>query len=1145
MPLMDNGEALLAGGIGWAERDARKIGVELRAREEAQRMKLEEHEASLLTGISGSWRFETGTGVAVTEALDMQQEVDPLFNLDQAIIDDTPTFNPSDDELEVLRKARNQVHYNTLKSRIEDKREFQLNAADMGLLPSMGLQLVAELGNVPNYFTFGLSSLNKVGMIKRFLLSGAVTGAANMAEEAYIDHVYHDRTASDYAVAGALGMGLGWLGTLGGKDPKIATHMDEIGSGFADVHIRNSVDEAIGADKSNFDGSTVGAAQVKDVYETFDPDNPNRPKTPWMNEDADVVQRTYQAILNGDIPQAKKMMHEHFGLASMGQSLHSSDNPITRFMADALLEFPEGSGFKRHTAALQSDLDFQYFSTGYMKGYIDFKREWMKLAEAKGITDSFDEAASLWVSGSNKILGMDVDMAKILDDFEKHYVKWNDWTYNRMRESGVEEAKDIDYDPNHLYRGWDGKRVHHLRNQYGDEAMIETFVGAIREGKVFREAQEAANKAFEKEAKELHKAHMDEIQSMEADLKKMQDDLAKMPNSLSKEGMTLAAKIDRFAKKIEEMRKKSPDPEYKGPDLDLEIRRIAEAMYHRFLRRATVSTADANLLSTANRGLLNDILDDLNLKDADRRHINAVLESMGKDRRANPLKHKVAMDIGYQHPSGLKIMDMMHTDLGSAYASKQRYWLGRAAAAKRGFVSEDAFHAAIEELKKHGSDRGMDPKDIKADVARLEAGWKLIHGIPVENMDAFGNTAMRVVRKLAQTSMLGKLGITQLGETGRVMAASGITNIIEGIPFIRDCIMDLKDGRLDTAMLKDFEDAFLGRIGDEHYMQHPDFRVDDFGHAITDAEKTLDRAAYWLSAASGWRVVYTQQKRMLMNHLGHRFYDWFANETITKAQLDDLGVPIHQTERIRDAMLKHAEFDDDNILKTLNLDKWDPDIRETIGLMLHRKSHNAIQGILAGETPLWLNTGLGKFLGQFKSFSIASLGKQTIHDWKMYKEGDKEVAVAFQFMLASAAMAQIARIGFNAAVLPADKRAEYLDSALEPRNLAFKLLQYHGQTGPMVDMIDMLASTVTPDSWGRVTGTEYRQRNVWNRVPGLNYIDKAARGVKGVGKILNPYEDMSRSDWNAIVGTMPLSSWYGFHALNKRIIEPTLFYKER
>lgn len=1156
MALMANPAEKLASNTVFNPGELRKQTQELRAVQEQRRLDLEKHQASVWTGVSGAWRFETGTGVAATQikdAMDDQTQLrfgDPDFNLQESLQVDSVEFPKENTaEQEVLGEARNLYHYELLKGRLRDKREFRFNAEDMGLPATMALQVVAEFANVPNYLTFGLSNLAKAKKLKRFVVAGLVTGTANVAEEAYINSVLKDRTATDYVVAGAMGMGLGWLGTLGGKDPGVAAHIDEVGSAFRARHIDEAAQEIKegmpgtaprkapdGSEQVPFGENTAGSASMPGIKETLDPVHGPGLKTPMADPDSPVMQAAYRKMLDGDLPQAEKLWHEKYGLASMGQSTHSSENPVTRFMGGELLEFAEGSGFKGSTAALESSKDFMYFSNGYMKGYVDFKTEFNTLAESLGLTQSFDEAASLWVSGSKSIESTDLNLAKLMDAYEQHYIKWNDWTYKRMKDSGVDIAEDLDYDSKHLFHSWDGKAVHAMRNKYDSETVIETFMGAIENGKRFGEAQKEATKAFETD---VLKVHADEIAVLQKELDDLKAKAAGMDNTVSPKGLRAARDVETKLRELDA--KKANTPVYKAPDTKVEVRSIAQAFHNRFIRRATVNTADANLFSAANRGLLKDAISDVPMDTAHRQHINAVIESMGKDQKANPLKHKTSMDLGYTHPKGLRLQDMMHTDLGSAYASKQRYWLGRSAGARHGFPSEEAFMEGIDQVKNHGSDRKMSAEDITADVARLEAGWKLIKGEPVEQMDRAGDVAMRVIRKLVQTSMLGKLGITQAGETGRVMAASGVTNIMEGIPFIKNMITDLKNGNLDTPMLEEFERLLIGKIGNEHYMDHPDFRVDDFGHAISKAEKNLDKANYWLSAASGWRIVYQQQKRILMDHLGHRFYDWFANGKMTKAQMDDLGVPYHQIDAIKASMLEHAKFKEDGTLESLGLDSWDPDLRETIALMLHRKSANAIQEILAGETPLWMNQGLGKFLGQFKTFSVAALAKQTVHDWRMHKEGDKEAALAFQFMLASATAAQIARVGFNAAMQPAETRADYLNSKLHPGAIAKDILMYHGQTGPLLDVTDLLASTVMPDSWGKLTGSQFRQRDLLNRIPGISYMNRAAKGVGGVGAALNPYDEMSKSEWNAIVGTMPLSSWYGFHALNKKVLTPMLF----
>ena len=136
--------------------------------------------------------------------------------------------------------------------------------------------------------------------------------------------MYKDRTATDYITAGAMGFGLGWLGTVGNSG-KLAKHIDDVGNEFANIHLKNQVDEKYaefkgdvpadtmnnllnkwellkskvrvatktgkGADKTLNEQvkdieaeinrfSTVGAQQIESVFKTFDPNFDPKKITP-------------------------------------------------------------------------------------------------------------------------------------------------------------------------------------------------------------------------------------------------------------------------------------------------------------------------------------------------------------------------------------------------------------------------------------------------------------------------------------------------------------------------------------------------------------------------------------------------------------------------------------------------------------------------------------------------------------------------------------------------------------------------------------------------------------------------------------------------------------------------------------------------
>ena len=1180
MGIIEATEIDLQGDLGWNLEDLRADGVKLREKEEAKRRALEEHSASIFTGVTGSWRFETGTGVAVTAATDaIRYKEDETFNIQEALQEDIEEFPPhSEWEQDVLKSAKSREHYDVLKQRVTDKREFLYNMEDLGMLPSMGLQLVAEFANIPNYFTFGLGALSKVNKLKRFVVAGTVTGTANVAEEKFISTMYNDRTATDYIAAGALGFGLGWLGTTGGS-AKRALEMDRVGDDFANAHLKNQVDEKYAEFKGDTSAdtmrnllgnyellkskvrvagkigkgvidkvlskelkeaeealksfSTVGAQQIDSVFKTFDPKFDPEHITPRMDADNITVHSAFVAFLDGQIPKAEKLPHEKLGLTSMAQSMHSSENPITRYMAGELFEHPEGVGrWNKHTAALEADLDFQVFTAHYAPEFIRLKGAWKVLAEQEGLTKSFDDEAMSWIESAGEGRKADTPMDEILSEFHTLYKDVNEATHKIMKDSGVMEAQG-DLDINHLTRSWDGEKFHTMRSKYGDATCVEAIQESILHGNGFKEEHAKAKAEYDTK-----------IKNIEDELKTAKENVD--PKDVSEKGLRKAAQVERIQKRLDAAKAKGDLPDVKPVAL-----RMAQALYNRFLNRASQSHGDANLMSSSNKGLMIDALNDElaagKLDQAGYDHIKYILDTAGKDHKANPMKHQMGMLLGHTHKSGLRIMDFMNNDLGSAYASKTRYWLGRSAVARHGFESEEAFQGAIKQMSNHASDRGMDtPAALKAhadDKARLEAGWKMIMGQPVEDMTTFGNTAMRVVRKAMATASLGKLGFVQSGETGRAFAAVGITRAIDTIPALKNLIMHAKDGRLDTALLKDIEDYALGKIGDDHYMNHPDFRADDFGHKVSKAEQQLDRMSFWMSKASGWHAVHTTQKKFLMNGLSQKWYRELLNDTMKDTQLKDLGVPIEHLPGFKKMMQDHAKLAEDGSVYNLHIGDWEPELRRSFALMLHRKSANAIQDIIVGETPLWINKGIGKFLGQFRTFSIAALGKQTVHDYRMFKEGDKEAALAFQFMMMTSTMAVVARMGFDAMVLPEKERKRYLKNNMTVRGITKRMLNYHGQASPLVDAAELLGSTFMPNTWGNITGNSmYRNgRGLTGKVPGLSYLNKAHKGIGGIAKAVLPGEQMSKSDWNAFVGVLPLNSWYGFHALNKRIVTPALF----
>ena len=207
-------------------------------------------------------------------------------------------------------------------------------------------------------------------------------------------------------------------------------------------------------------------------------------------------------------------------------------------------------------------------------------------------------------------------------------------------------------------------------------------------------------------------------------------------------------------------------------------------------------------------------------------------------------------------------------------------------------------------------------------------------------------------------------------------------------------------------------------------------------------------------------------------------------------------------------------------------------------MMLHRKCDNAIQMINIGETPMWLNTSMGKFLGQFRTFTIGALGKQTTRDYHMLREGDTEVALAMVYSTATSAMANAARIGFVAATLQGKEREEYLKKSIgNPLALVNQIASYNGVLSAPMDAINLTGDVILGDTWKNVAGSRLQTRGgLVEMVPGVSYINRAFKGIKAIPQAAFTDKEYSKADYRSLYSTLPFSSNYAFEGLNNYLM---------
>lgn len=1049
---------------------------------------LEDHDASILGAAWGSWRFNTGFGALGESLLDQQiaGPEDPEFNFQDNLEIAAKTLPQiTGNEYQYLKTAKNRKHFNMLTENLSDKRAFEFNNQALGVPLSIAAGLFAELGNPINYVpALQFAGLRKVSAIK----VGLAQGALNVAEEKLISEVGpQERTYTDYLMAYTFGAGMGAGTTLLSRSiirPDELTRMP--GQWYCDTPactldtidtldrvVNGRVQDKTLMDKDiqkNGEYPTREYIKASEKDQTvYVKDNPDK----FVDTDEPVKLSTedqvHIAADNRVIDQEAKLPQGYIGLESMAHSLLSSKNKLTRYVANEVLEHGEKSGFKQQTAALEADQLVDSIMAPYAKSKVTLQGAWAKEAKDLGYTaEDFNVAATNFIDGNKQFLPNSTkEMNEIMAEFTELYKNTNGRINKEARESGVEEFIGSEHlDDLHLYRSYDLEAFHRLTTKYSDKGK------AVKN--TLEEAVRRGNYA-------------------------------------------------EFSKKI--------DTE---ANIDAEIKAIAEAIYNRMLKRATVNTADANLLSSGNQRLLKDALADVTMSAADRKHIMHVLETQGRDVKANPMAQQIKMDLSTE-VGDIKISDLLHTNLDANFLQKAKYWLGRSALARKGdhFASERSIQETLDAVKKESTNAGQTLDEIKADSARLDAGIRMVLGQSIEDMDAFGTKAMRNVRRLVGLSGLGKLGIVQYGEGGRAIAAKGVSQAML-MPEIAKLTRDITTGRMNSAALKDIEDFSTGQLDARIYLNHPDFRSDEFGAKVSKTEKMLDQMSFFMTKASGWNRVHRMQTAYCMDGLSQKWYRDVMNDTFKETQMDDLGITGLDVRSIKAQMKRHATpaegRSEGSQSVTLNLSKWSPDVRRQFGLMLHRKSKNAVQDIMAGETPLWMNTTVGKFMAQFRSFSVAALAKQTTRDFKMLKQGDIEGAIMTEFMIATSTLATLAKIGYKSVGYRDKERKEYLDRELSPAQFLTSVLTYTGTTSGLID----LGSTVSSNLLGvNLAGQRvYRADGISGLTPGVQYIDKAVRGTVGV--LSAPIDGFNKADARAIQSVLPLNTLWGIDVITKQ-----------
>lgn len=458
---------------------------------------------------------------------------------------------------------------------------------------------------------------------------------------------------------------------------------------------------------------------------------------------------------------------------------------------------------------------------------------------------------------------------------------------------------------------------------------------------------------------------------------------------------------------------------------------VAKAVVTRMQSQADgVSVSLFDLRSGDGRAFLEEILTDSKLPEADR---VAILERItGEKDEAGKSSHaKSRNEIDLEAPLGdnFQIIDLMDDDLHTSWHRYARSISGASALARQGITSrarrEDIITAIRKEQQALG-EREVDGDLIRAMMTHFDGGP--VSGYAMGRTNKGIGVAPSLAKRLTNLALLGKLGITQLGETGASMAAQGLENWVNRGVMSR---LNKLDRKANRELINDL--AFVtGRIGEDHRHFAPHLELDDLtAHDAASFASTLQGwigKAQWVQGyTSLFNQVRTWQQTTAALGISDKLVKAIRDEgdSINARIENDFGLDHHTRNQIRwlieDGVIEMRNRNGVEYVHRLNMEQWDVELSETFGAAVSRSVNQQVQKSLAGEQDAWLHTEAASMLMHLKTFPMQAVTKQFARNMRYF---DQENWAVLGMGMATAYMALSIRDAIDGRDRDAGERAK-------------------------------------------------------------------------------------------------------------------------
>jgi len=503
----------------------------------------------------------------------------------------------------------------------------------------------------------------------------------------------------------------------------------------------------------------------------------------------------------------------------------------------------------------------------------------------------------------------------------------------------------------------------------------------------------------------------------------------------------------------------------------------------------------------------------------------------------------------------VSIQSLLKSNVEELFNTYSRQMSSAVAMARTGYRSKGEFETELKKIEQSSDEitaqyPNYTKAQLESDLNNLRAVHANVTGGAVYR-NASGTDVRHSKWGRAINTLMGynfirvmnQVGVAQIPEIANIVGQVGYKTLFKAIPGYRAFIRDARKGKVSDEFLDELEDV-LG-MGTDYLRHVPANRYDDFGTAMNPRENkkwdqvdaTLEHGKKITSLISGMTGINVFLQRTATTSVVHHYADMAMGIKPFKANRAHAdGLDEAMVKRIGEQLKKHAksgkgEFSPKEKLRTLNMDKWEPEVANAFKMAVYRRTRKMVQEQDAGDLPMWASHPAGKMVMQFRTFMLAAYPKQTMYQLQMR---DWQAFSSIMHSMFIAGLAYTAHT-YSKAQGREDKQ-EYLDKHLSMEEIVKASIQRTGASSLVPMAMDSVVTPFTNDPVfsARTTGLD---TNLLGN-PTYDLVMKAGGDAVSAMRLLgDPDYQLSKENMRNFYNVLPFQNAFGVINLQQETLK--------